>query len=143
MHARTGQPHVRVGQIQLEHSHPIKEARNVSDSCLFCRIVAGEIPAEIVHQDDEVIAFRDIAPKAPLHLLVIPRRHIASLNEAEEADAPVLGRLMTTAARLAKSEGVADDGWRAVVNVGEGGGQTVFHVHLHVMAGRKMTWPPG
>lgn len=115
----------------------------MTESCLFCRIAAGEIPTELIHQDDDVVAFRDIAPKAPLHVLVIPRKHINSLNEAEPADALVLGKLMTTAAMLAEKEGVAGDGWRAVVNVGEGGGQSVFHVHLHLIAGRPLTWPPG
>ena len=115
----------------------------MSDSCLFCRIAAGEIPADVIYQDDDVVAFRDIAPQAPLHLLIIPRKHIASLNEAQPEDAAVLGKLMTTASQLAESEGVAESGWRAVVNVGEGGGQTVFHVHLHLISGRPLKWPPG
>ena len=112
----------------------------MTDSCLFCRIVRGEIPAKIVHQDEHVVAFRDIDPKAPTHILVIPTEHVASLDEAK--DPAQVGRLMLAAAEIARSEGITD-GYRTVVNTGAGAGQTVFHVHLHLLGGRKLTWPPG
>ena len=110
--------------------------------CLFCRIAAGTIPADIVHQDDLVVAFRDIAPRAPTHILLIPRRHIASAAELTEADGPLLGRLFAVAADLARSAGIAD-GYRLVSNVGRWGGQTVDHLHVHLMGGRAFEWPPG
>ena len=112
----------------------------MTDSCLFCRIVRGEIPAKIVHRDEHVVAFRDIDPKAPTHILVIPTEHVASLDEAK--DPAQVGRLMLAAAEIARSEGITD-GYRTVVNTGAGAGQTVFHVHLHLLGGRKLTWPPG
>ncbi len=112
-------------------------------ACLFCRIVAGDVPAERVHEDDRVIAFRDISPKAPTHVLVIPRRHIASLDELTGADADLIGHLMVTAAAVARQTGVAATGYRAVINTGADGGQSVGHLHLHVLGGRVLTWPPG
>ena len=112
----------------------------MSDSCLFCRIVRGEIPAKIVRQDEHTVAFRDIDPKAPTHILVIPKEHVASLDEA--TDPTMVGRLMLAAAEIARSEGITD-GYRTVVNTGAGAGQTVFHIHLHLLGGRKLTWPPG
>jgi len=111
--------------------------------CLFCRIVAGEIPSTRVHEDDQVIAFRDIAPRAPIHILLIPRRHIPSAADLVEADGPLLGRLFAVAAELARSEGIAERGYRLVSNVGQWGGQAVDHLHLHLMGGRSFTWPPG
>ena len=111
--------------------------------CLFCRIVAGEIPSDRVHEDDQVIAFRDIAPRAPTHILVIPRAHIASAAELTGADGPLLGRLFGAAAQVAREQGIADDGYRLVTNVGRWGGQTVDHLHLHLMGGRPFDWPPG
>jgi histidine triad (HIT) family protein len=111
--------------------------------CLFCRIVSKEIPAKIVHEDAEVLAFEDLQPQAPTHLLVIPKKHIATLNDVEPADEETLGKLFTAAARLARERGFADRGWRAVVNVNEDAHQLVFHVHLHVLAGRAFQWPPG
>jgi histidine triad (HIT) family protein len=111
--------------------------------CLFCRIVAGEIPAIIVFQDDAVVAFRDITPQAPMHVLVIPRRHIGSLNELTEADDELVGRLVRTGAAIAHEHGHDAGGYRTVFNCNADAGQTVFHVHLHVLGGRKMTWPPG
>jgi histidine triad (HIT) family protein len=111
--------------------------------CLFCRIAAGSIPADIVHEDDLVVAFRDIAPRAPTHILIIPRRHIVSALGLSEGDGPLLGRLFGIAADLARSEGVADDGFRLVSNVGRWGGQTVDHLHFHLMGGRPFDWPPG
>jgi histidine triad (HIT) family protein len=111
--------------------------------CLFCGIVAGRIPADVVHQDDQVLAFRDIDPKAPVHVLVIPKRHVASLADAEQADQGLLGTLLLTAAEVARAEGVADAGYRTVINTGDDGGQTVGHLHVHLLAGRPMRWPPG
>ena len=113
------------------------------ESCLFCRIAAGTIPSDRVHDDDLVIAFRDIAPRAPTHILLIPRRHIASAADLTEADAPLLGRLFAVAAEIARSEGIADGGYRLVSNVGRWGGQTVDHLHVHLMGGRAFDWPPG
>ncbi|MBP1641708.1 MAG: histidine triad nucleotide-binding protein [Acidobacteria bacterium] len=109
--------------------------------CLFCRIAAGEIPARIVHADEHVIAFHDVAPKAPTHVLVIPRRHLASLSAAETADAPLLGRLLDACAGVARQLGLAS--YRVVVNNGEDAGQSVLHLHLHVLGGRGFSWPPG
>jgi histidine triad (HIT) family protein len=111
--------------------------------CLFCRIVADEIPSTRVHEDDEVIAIRDIAPRAPTHILVLPRRHIASALELTEADGPLLGRLFAVAADLARSEGIAEAGYRITTNVGRWGSQSVDHLHLHLMGGRAFEWPPG
>ena len=111
--------------------------------CLVCRIVAGEIPATLVHEDDEIIAFRDIAPRAPTHVLVVPRRHIASVAALEYADADLAGRLLLVAAAIARQEGIADHGYRVVTNIGAWGGQTIFHLHLHLLGGRPLAWPPG
>lgn len=111
--------------------------------CLFCRIVAGTVPAAKVHDDDMVVAFRDIAPRAPTHILVIPRDHIPSAGDLTEDDGPMLGRLFATVAELARSEGIADAGYRLVSNVGRWGGQTVDHLHIHLLGGRSFTWPPG
>ena len=110
--------------------------------CLFCKIVAGDIPSKRVYEDDEVIAFEDIQPQAPVHLLVIPRKHIASLNDAEEGDQALLGRILLTCKRLAAERDVAS-GYRVVNNCGAPAGQSVFHVHFHVLGGRGMAWPPG
>ena len=117
--------------------------RGLRDDCLFCRIIAGSIPAERIHDDDLVLAFRDIAPRAPTHVLLVPKQHIASAAELTEADGPMLGRLFTVAADLARSEGIADGGYRLVSNVGRWGGQTVDHLHFHLMGGRRFDWPPG
>jgi histidine triad (HIT) family protein len=114
----------------------------VSD-CLFCRIVAGELPSTRVHEDDIVIAIRDIAPRAPTHILVIPRDHIASAADLTEADGPLLGKLFAVTAQIARQEGIADAGYRIVSNVGRWGGQTVDHLHLHLLGGRPFQWPPG
>jgi histidine triad (HIT) family protein len=111
--------------------------------CLFCRIAAGEIQSTRVHDDDLVIAFRDIAPRAPTHILIIPREHIASAADLTEDHAPMLGRVFAVAARIARDEGIADDGYRLVSNVGRWGGQTVDHLHVHLLGGRPFTWPPG
>jgi histidine triad (HIT) family protein len=113
----------------------------VAEDCLFCKIVRKEIPAKIVAESPECVAFRDINPQAPTHVLIVPREHVASLNEA--TDAAMIGRLALFAAEIAKREGVADGGYRTVINTNADAGQTVFHVHLHLLGGRKLRWPPG
>jgi histidine triad (HIT) family protein len=113
----------------------------MSESCLFCRIVRKEIPATIVHEDADTLAFRDIDPKAPTHVLVIPKKHVPSLNEV--TDAALVGRLLLVARDIAKTEGVDQSGFRTVFNTGADAGQTVHHVHLHLLGGRPMKWPPG
>ncbi len=110
---------------------------------LFCKIVAGEIPADKVYEDEDVVAFRDIRPQAPVHILIIPRKHIAMLADATEEDERLLGKLLLVASKLAKQEGIADSGFRVVVNNGPDSGQDVFHIHVHLLGGRKMGWPPG
>jgi histidine triad (HIT) family protein len=112
------------------------------DDCLFCRIAAGEIPATKLHEDADVLAIRDINAQAPTHVLVIPVTHIASAADLTDADGPMLGRLFSIAAEIARNEGL-DGGWRLVTNVGRDGGQSVDHLHLHMLGGRPMTWPPG
>lgn len=109
--------------------------------CLFCKMVAGDITPSIVFEDDDILAFNDIQPQAPIHILIIPKRHIATLNDAD--DAILLGKLMQTAAQLAKNLGVAETGYRTVVNCNPQGGQAVYHLHIHLLAGRQMTWPAG
>jgi histidine triad (HIT) family protein len=111
--------------------------------CLFCRIIAGQIPGNIVFQDDQLIAFKDINPQAPLHVLIVPRRHIASLNELTPADDALVGSMFRAAAALAKENGYAERGYRTVFNTNREAGQTVFHIHLHVLGGRALAWPPG
>lgn len=113
------------------------------DRCLFCRIVEGEIPADVIYETEHVMAFRDIAPKAPTHVLVIPKRHVASLAAAGDDDRALLGEVMLAARDVARAEGVDGDGFRAVANTGNDGGQTVHHLHVHVLGGRAMDWPPG
>ncbi len=110
--------------------------------CLFCKIVNGEIPSDRVHEDDDVIAFRDIAPKAPTHILVIPRRHIHDAHALTDADVDILGKLFAAARRVADEAGL-ENGYRVVTNIGPESGQTVFHLHFHVLGGRPMSWPPG
>jgi histidine triad (HIT) family protein len=114
---------------------------SMTDNCLFCRIVRKEIPAKIVWEDAQSLAFRDIDPKAPTHVLIVPKAHVASLNYA--TDAAMLGRLQLAAREIAKSEGIADEGYRTVMNCGAAAGQTVFHLHLHLLGGRTLKWPPG
>ena len=111
--------------------------------CLFCSIVAGDIPADVVHADDDVIAFRDIAPQAPVHVLVIPRAHFANAAELAASDAAAAGSLLGAAARVAQAQGLEESGYRIVLNTGAGAGQSVFHVHAHVLGGRDLAWPPG
>ena len=112
-------------------------------NCLFCRIVGGEIPAKIAHQGDDLIAFHDINPQAPVHVLVVPKRHIASIAVMQDADADIVGKLFVTARDLAQQLGVATSGYRLVINAGANAGQTVDHIHLHILGGRHMKWPPG
>ena len=111
--------------------------------CLFCKILSGEIPADLVYESDTAVAFRDINPQAPTHVLVIPRKHIATINEIGEDDREVVGSLFTAAREIAVQEGIAEEGYRTTMNCNEGAGQSVFHIHLHVMGGRPMAWPPG
>jgi histidine triad (HIT) family protein len=113
----------------------------MADQCLFCRIVRREIPATLVAETEDCVAFRDINPQAPVHVLVIPRAHVPSLDET--TDAQVVGRLATFAAEIARKEGIADSGYRTVINTNADAGQTVFHLHLHLLGGRRLGWPPG
>lgn len=110
--------------------------------CLFCEIVAGRIDADIVYQDDQVTAFHDIHPQAPVHVLVIPNRHIPTMLDIEPEDAPLIGHMHVTAKHLAHELGIADNGYRSIFNCGTAAGQTVWHIHLHIMGGRSMGWPP-
>ncbi len=112
-------------------------------NCLFCKILAGEIPADIVYESDTAIAFRDINPQAPTHVLIIPRKHIATINDIGEDDQSIVGSLYSAAREIAAAEGMADDGYRVVMNCNEAAGQTVFHIHLHLLGGRDLGWPPG
>jgi histidine triad (HIT) family protein len=111
--------------------------------CLFCRIRDGEIPSKKVYEDEVCFAFRDINPQASTHVLVVPRKHVATLNDVTPEDAPALGHLFVVARKVAADEGIAESGWRALFNVNRGAGQTVFHIHLHVLGGRPFGWPPG
>jgi histidine triad (HIT) family protein len=111
--------------------------------CLFCKIAAGTIPARLVHQDQDTVAFEDINPQAPFHVLVVPRRHVATLNDLTRDDDQLMGKLFRVAATLAREKGCAESGYRVLMNTNAEGGQVVFHVHMHVMGGRQMRWPPG
>lgn len=112
-------------------------------NCLFCKIAQGEIPAKKIFEDSEILAFHDIKPQAPTHILIIPKQHIATINDVDSKDEQLLGRMVLTAKKLAKSEQFSDDGYRLVFNVNSGGGQEVYHIHLHLLGGRQMKWPPG
>jgi histidine triad (HIT) family protein len=111
--------------------------------CLFCKIIKREIPGSIVYEDDRVLAFNDINPQAPTHVLLVPKRHIASLNELEAGDDQIVGELVRRAAAIAKERGIAAGGYRTVFNTNRDAGQTVFHIHLHLIGGRSLAWPPG
>lgn len=111
------------------------------NNCLFCKIVAGEITPDVVYQDENILAFRDINPQAPVHILIIPKKHIETLNELD--DTILAGKLLQTAAKLAAKEGFAENGYRTVFNCNKQGGQEVYHIHLHLLGGRQMKWPPG
>jgi histidine triad (HIT) family protein len=115
----------------------------MSQDCLFCRIVAGTIDARIIHQDDKVVAFHDINPQAPRHILICPKEHLATLNEVTPAHEALMGRVVRTAADLAKKHGDSEAGYRLVANCQAGAGQSVFHIHFHLLGGRRFTWPPG
>jgi histidine triad (HIT) family protein len=126
------------------HRHDPESHRMSSTSdCPFCGIVEGRIPSEVIREDEGTLAFRDINPQAPVHVLVIPRKHLSSLDGPEPLDGTILGSLMLTAREVARQEGLADAGYRTVINTGGDGGQTVGHLHVHVLGGRAMTWPPG
>ena len=112
-------------------------------SCLFCKIVAGEVPAKRVHEDEDLLAFEDINPQAPLHVLVIPKRHIPTLNDLTSGDDALIGQLNRRAASIARDRGFDGSGYRTVINCNKDAGQTVFHIHLHLLAGRPLAWPPG
>jgi histidine triad (HIT) family protein len=114
-----------------------------NENCLFCRIASGEIPAKKLHEDGDVVAFHDINPQAPSHVLVIPRRHIASLDDMSATDTQTLGTTILRATEIARALRLHDDGYRLVINNGEAAGQTVFHIHVHLIGGRKLGWPPG
>jgi len=114
----------------------------VSD-CIFCKIASGEIPADLIYEDDLVVGFRDLNPQAPTHVLLIPRKHIATLNDLQPEDEAIVGRLYSAAAKVAAQEGIAEQGYRTLINCNDDGGQTVFHLHLHLLGGRRMSWPPG
>lgn len=111
--------------------------------CLFCKIAKGEIPAKIIYRDDAVIAFDDINPQAPHHKMIIPLKHIATLNDLHDEDSELLGQMVQSAAKIAKQLNIADDGYRLVINCNPGAGQSVFHIHIHLLGGRRLTWPPG
>ena len=115
----------------------------MSRDCLFCCICRKELPARMVHEDEQVIAFEDINPQAPTHILVVPRKHIAGLSDLTAEDAALVGQLHLVAAQVARERGIASSGYRTVINTGRGSGQSVFHLHLHLLGGRGMRWPPG
>ena len=111
--------------------------------CLFCKIRDGEIPGEMVYEDDDILAFRDVNPQASTHVLIVPRKHIPTINDLEVDDVDIVGKMLLAAKSIAASEGVAEDGYRLVMNCNAKAGQTVFHIHLHLLGGRTLTWPPG
>ena len=111
--------------------------------CLFCKIRDGEIPSETVYENDDILAFKDVNPHSPKHILIVPRKHIATINDMEGEDAKIMGEMMLAAQEIAKTEGVAESGFRLVINTNDDAGQTVHHIHMHLMGGRNMAWPPG
>ncbi len=115
----------------------------MNENCLFCKIIAGEIPSAKVYEDETCVAFSDISPQAPTHILIIPREHIDSLDKAEKSNKETLGHLLLTAAEIAREKGFAEDGYRTVINTNSDGGQTVFHLHVHLLGGRPFVFPPG
>ncbi|MCH7613709.1 MAG: histidine triad nucleotide-binding protein [Candidatus Marinimicrobia bacterium] len=113
------------------------------NNCLFCKIIAGEIPSDKVYENEHVFAFRDIDPKAPTHILIVPKEHIATTNDLDESHKSIVGEIVLTAKQLADDEGIAESGYRTVFNCNKDGGQAVYHIHLHLLGGRQMNWPPG
>jgi histidine triad (HIT) family protein len=130
-------------KIDIATSRRTASGSAMSSDCLFCRIIAGEVPATQIYADDSVVAIRDIAPQAPTHVLLLARKHIASVGDLDRANHDLMGAIFSVGAELAKREGIAEDGYRLVVNVGRNGGQTVDHLHVHLLGGRHMAWPPG
>ncbi len=112
-------------------------------NCLFCKMVAGDIKPDVVYEDDSVLAFRDLNPQAPVHILVIPKKHISTMNDISHEDEALIGKLYLAAKKITKQEGISESGYRAVINCNKDGGQTVNHIHLHLLGGRSMVWPPG
>ncbi len=125
-----------------EYKHRDSKGINVTD-CLFCKVVSGDVPVDIVYEDNHVMAFRDISPQAPSHVLVIPKRHVSTINDLDVGNSDVVGHMFLAAKKVAEMEGISEVGYRAVMNCNEDAGQTVFHIHLHVLGGRRMNWPPG
>lgn len=115
----------------------------MAEGCIFCKLISGEIPTQIVYEDDKVFAFRDIAPHAPVHVLVIPKVHISTLNDINSDNSDIIGKVYEAAAKIAEAEGVSQDGYRVVANCNAAAGQTVFHIHFHLLGGRHLGWPPG
>ena len=111
--------------------------------CLFCKIIDGEIPSDTVYENDDIVAFKDVNPHSPTHILIVPRKHIATINDLKGEDAKIMGEMMLAAQGIAKSEGIAESGFRLVINTNDDAGQTVHHIHMHLMGGRNMAWPPG
>ena len=114
-----------------------------ANECLFCKIALGDVPADIVHEDDQVLAFRDINPRAPIHILIIPKQHLHSLASVADENRDLMGHMMLTTKKIARDEGHSQSGYRTVINIGADGGQTVNHLHLHLLGGRALRWPPG
>ena len=114
-----------------------------ANECLFCKIALGDVPADIVHEDDQVLAFRDINPRAPIHILIIPKQHLESLASVTDENRDLMGHMMLTTRKIAIDEGLSQSGYRTVINIGADGGQTVNHLHLHLLGGRALRWPPG
>lgn len=125
------------------YNSSLGQKNGVFMSCLFCKIIQKEIPATVLYEDNDIMAFNDIKPQAPTHALIIPKRHIATINETNENDAALLGHMIVQAKQLAHTLNIRETGYRLVFNINSGGGQEVFHIHLHVLGGRQMTWPPG
>ena len=115
----------------------------MSEPCIFCKIAGHELETPILYEDDLLVAFPDLNPQAPTHILLVPKRHLATVNELRDDHADLLSRLLLVAPKIAKDQGIAEKGYRLVINCNEGGGQSVFHLHLHILGGRKMSWPPG
>lgn len=129
-------------EVQSFTLHQSFNAEHIMD-CIFCKIANGEIPAKIIYQDDSIVAFDDINPQAPIHTIIIPRKHIATLNDVKNEDSELIAHMIQSANLLAKQSDIAKDGYRIVMNCNAHGGQTVFHIHLHLLGGRHMGWPPG